>query len=63
VVLSPDSQELLNPQAETVSDSAKNFGRTGYFAYAQVETDDFLRMLQVALSQERNRESAEQTLQ
>jgi hypothetical protein len=49
LVLSPDGQALLNPQADTVKGSMETYSRKGYFAYAQVKPDDYLIMLDSAL--------------
>lgn len=48
-VLTPDGQELLNPQLETVAGSFESLRRHGYFSYAQVGVEDYLRMLHDAL--------------
>jgi hypothetical protein len=49
LVLTPDGQRLLNPQAETVKASMETYSQKGYFAYAQVKPDDYLLMLDSAL--------------
>jgi hypothetical protein len=49
LVLSPDAQDLLNPQADTVGGSMESYARRGYFAYAQVHPNDYLIMLEGAL--------------
>ena len=49
LVLSPDGEALLNPQAETVGASVATYSEKGYFAYAQVKPEDYLLMLEGAL--------------
>jgi len=49
LVLSPDGQTLLNPQAKTPQESVANFSEKGYFAYAQVKPMDYRVMLEGSL--------------
>jgi hypothetical protein len=49
LVLTPDGETLLNPQAETVDGSLSTYSQKGYFAYAQVKPQDYLIMLQGSL--------------
>ncbi len=48
VVLSPDGTEILNPQENRAR--LEQLSEDGHFAYAQVEADDYLEMLNAALA-------------
>lgn len=49
LVLDPDDERLLNPQASTVAGSTATQSRTGYYAYAQTRPGDYVNMLRAAL--------------
>jgi hypothetical protein len=49
LVLTPDGQTLLNPQADTVTGSIATSSEKGYYAYAQTKPQDYQVMLQGAL--------------
>jgi len=51
LVLTPDGGALLNPQDATPEASMALYQEKGYFAYAQVKTEDYLPMLRAALAQ------------
>lgn len=53
LVLTPDGQHLLNKQTGNAHLSLQMRLHEGYFAYAQTLTEDYLPMLQAALSAQR----------
>ena len=49
VVVTPDGQTLLNPQADTFAASASNMVHTSHFAYAQTKPLEVKNLLAVTL--------------
>jgi len=50
LVLTPDGATVLNRQSATVKDSVETHSRCGYFAYAQTQTQDVLKMLRSSVN-------------
>ena len=50
LVITPDGATLLNPQPPTVVGASLQFFSRGDVSYAQIDTGDFLSMLQHALA-------------
>lgn len=50
VVLTPDGEEILNPQDATPEASWETWKRCGHFSYAQVQVEDYRPMLEAAVT-------------